>query len=690
MKKIYGLLSLVSLLLIALVPSITVTGETKYRLQGNVYYKDQSGASGTKLEVIENDVVIKSFKTDKSGKYRNDVDLLENHEYILKLSQGKIQTQFIIFSTPDSSETIIKADYTVNKVPVADANGEYTGFLNEPIMFDSQGTNDPDTDALIYLWSFGDGEQSTEQNPSHTYDSPGEYQVTLTVTDVDNGSDIDTTKCLVENQLPVAVLNGPYTVKEKTQITFDSTGSTDPDGEITSYLWDFNDGTTSLEPNPTHVFLTKGDSTVRLTVTDNHGATADDTTKCTVTENKPPVAVVNGPYSCYAEEEIMFDSSGTQDPDDPELSIHWDFGDSTTNTQNNPVHIYNAEGIYTVILTVTDPAGETSIDSTTCTVQPPLPKPPTSEANGPYQGNTHEPIQFYSTGSNDPDGEIQEYLWDFGDGQLSTDSSPIHIYLNEDTYVVSLTVTDNTALVDTDTTTCTTSTPPPVKTIFTPTPNIKPIPEGNGPYTGKSVTPIIFSSQNSYDPDGEITEFLWKFGDGVESTEPNPSHEYEYPGLYNVTLTVTDNQEKTSTYLTKCAVEATNMPPYASINGPYNGKAGQLIQFNSTGTFDLDGIITEYHWVFGDGTSSSEPNPMHSYSETGTYTVSLTITDEKNSENTDETRVEIEDNIPPIPVLYGPISVETGKSITFSGVNSSDVDGEIVEYLFDFADHLLH
>ena len=201
------------------------------------------------------------------------------------------------------------------------------------------------------------------------------------------------------------------------------------------------------------------------------------------------------------------------------------------------------------------------------------------------------------------------------------------------------------------------------------------------------MTPIIFSSQNSYDPDGEITEFLWKFGDGVESTEPNPSHEYEYPGLYNVTLTVTDNQEKTSTYLTKCTIEATNIPPYASINGPYNGKAGQLIQFNSTDTFDLDGIIIEYHWVFGDGTSSSEPNPMHSYSETGTYTISLTITDEKNSENTDETRVEIEDNIPPIPVLYGPISVETGKSITFSGVNSSDVDGEIVEYLFDFGDN---
>ncbi len=99
------------------------------------------------------------------------------------------------------------------------------------------------------------------------------------------------------------------------------------------------------------------------------------------------------------------------------------------------------EGTYTVTLTVTDPAGETSTDTTTCTVLPPLPKPPTADANGPYQGRTHETIQFYSTGSTDPDGEIQEYLWDFGDGQLSTDSSPIHLYLYEDTYVVSLTVT---------------------------------------------------------------------------------------------------------------------------------------------------------------------------------------------------------------------------------------------------------
>jgi PKD repeat protein len=157
--------------------------------------------------------------------------------------------------------------------------------------------------------------------------------------------------------------------------------------------------------------------------------------------------------------------------------------------------------------------------------------------------------------------------------------------------------------------------------------------EGNGPYVGKTMIPIIFSSSRSYDPDGEITEFLWNFGDDVESTEPNP------------------------------------------------------IQFNSTGSTDLDGNITECYWIFGDGTDSPETNPVHAYSGAGAYNVSLTVTDDKGTENTIESQVEIEDNLPPIPVLEGPTIAKTGKSITFSGVNSSDVDGALVEYLFDFGDN---
>ncbi|MCR8645314.1 collagenase [Paenibacillus sp. N1-5-1-14] len=179
------------------------------------------------------------------------------------------------------------------------------------------------------------------------------------------------------NQPPVSKVNGPYSGQAGQTINFSSQGSTDPDGTITSYLWDFGDGTTSTAANPTHAYQAAGNFNVKLTVTDNGGLTNVQQTTATITTvpvNQPPQANVNGPYSGKAGTAIAFSSQGSVDPDGTIASYSWNFGDGTpTNSNANPNHTYQQAGTYTVTLTVTDNKGLTNSQSVAVTVAPPDP-----------------------------------------------------------------------------------------------------------------------------------------------------------------------------------------------------------------------------------------------------------------------------------------------------------------------------
>ena len=251
------------------------------------------------------------------------------------------------------------------------------------------------------------------------------------------------------NVAPTAQANGPYSGTVGETVAFSSTGSTDSDGTISEYRWNFGDGTGNvLGANPNHVFSVAGSYTVSLTVTDNDGATDTDTTSCDIV-SASPVAFVNGPYSGEVDQPIPFSSAGSNDPDGAIIGYLWDFGDGETSNEPDPTHTYSTEGTYPVTLTVTDEAGFTGMDNTDCTVSLPPNEPPVAEVNGPYEGSEDSTITFSSSGSSDPDGTVISYLWDFGDGETSTEENPSHEYAEPGTYSVSLTVTDDRGDVQT-------------------------------------------------------------------------------------------------------------------------------------------------------------------------------------------------------------------------------------------------
>ncbi len=265
------------------------------------------------------------------------------------------------------------------------------------------------------------------------------------------------------NQPPVANANGNpdgiYFGTVGTPLAFDGSGSSDPDGTIVSYSWDFGDGTVGTGVSLSHTYAAVGTYTVTLTVTDNNGATNTDTVMAEIgsVPNAPPAADPNGPYSGTAGITLTFDGSGSSDSDGTIVSYSWNFGDGSTGTGVSPSHTYTASGSYTVSLTVTDDGGATNTATTTATIDPGTGEnaQPAADPNGPYTGTVGIELTFDGSGSSDSDGTIVSYSWDFGDGSTGTGVSPSHTYATPNTYTVSLTVTDDGGATNTGMTTAT-------------------------------------------------------------------------------------------------------------------------------------------------------------------------------------------------------------------------------------------
>ena len=146
--------------------------------------------------------------------------------------------------------------------------------------FDGTGSSDSDGTIVSHAWDFGDGSGGTDAMADHTYADPGTYTVTLTVTDNHGETDDVSHDVTATNQAPQADAEGDCNF---TICSFDGTGSSDSDGTIVAYVWDFGDGTIGNGATPEHVYAAAGTYDVSLTVTDNHGGTDVATTQVAAT-----------------------------------------------------------------------------------------------------------------------------------------------------------------------------------------------------------------------------------------------------------------------------------------------------------------------------------------------------------------------------------------------------------------------
>ena len=413
----------------------------------------------------------------------------------------------------------------------------------------------------------------------------------------------------IGNQPPTAAFTS--SVNQLTA-SFDGSGSSDSDGSVASYAWDFGDGSSGSGVSPSHTYGAAGTYSVKLTVTDNGGATDSVTHQVSVTAppaNQPPTAAFTSSVNQLT---ASFDGSGSSDSDGSVASYAWDFGDGSSGSGVSPSHTYGAAGTYSVKLTVTDNGGATdSVTHQVSVTAPPANQPPTAAFTSSVNQLT---ASFDGSGSSDSDGSVASYAWDFGDGSSGSGVSPSHTYGAAGTYSVKLTVTDNGGATDSVTHQVSVTAPP-----------------ANQPPTAAFTSSVnqltaSFDGSGSSDSDGSVASYAWDFGDGSSGSGVSPSHTYGAAGTYSVKLTVTDNGGATDSVTHQVSVTAppANQPPTAAFTSSVNQLTAS---FDGSGSSDSDGSVASYAWDFGDGSSGSGVSPSHTYGAAGTYSVKLTVTD---------------------------------------------------------------
>ncbi len=414
-------------------------------------------------------------------------------------------------------------------------------------------SSDPDGDLTAWQWTFGDGDGTPVRDPYHAYTAPGTYTVTLTTKDHEDAA------ATISRQVTVP---GPQTALGLTVTT-----RTETTKHISDLVWSRaqgerlylyrnglvlnstpNDGKQSVSKvasgSATYIFkVCEAASTIcsnPVTAVFGGGSPVD---------NSSP----NAAFTPICSGSTCRFSDGSADPDGTVSSWQWNFGDGSSSTQRNPSHTFGAGGTFSVTLSVTDDRGARGSATRNVTLGEPEDLPPSPAFTSTCTGLNCT----FTDESQDPDGNVTAWHWDFGDGSTSEERNAAHTYAGNGTYVVALTVRDDEGLEATLSKQVSAGDPPA---------NVDPVANFGVSCTNLACT---FTDQST-DQDGTLTAWSWAFGDGATSTLRNPNRTYASAGTRTVTLTVTDDRGGQAQRSTPVTVTAP--PPPTSITLTVTGK----------------------------------------------------------------------------------------------------------------------
>jgi PKD repeat protein len=549
----------------------------------------------------------------------------------------------------------------------------------------------------FYSWDFyGDGNITTlfdNQDIRVDYTIPGTYKPTLIVEDnFSRKSDKFIGPDIVVSDKPKADFIWKQTSFGPVfGVTF--TDKSLPVNTIKSWSWDFGDSQSSTSQNPLHFYELPGKYTVKLIVTNNSNQTDTISYDIVVTGqgNSSPIANFNYNQTDRTFIVNFFDTS--TDSDGSIVSWKWffDLNDLTkTSSIQNPSFTYSSSGTYNVKLEVTDNSGNISFVTKAVTVSPVINQPPIINFVSGVQTSFNPIIVKFTESSSDPDGFIEKWEWNFGDSSpiFSTTSSasknPSHQYANPGVYDVTLTVTDNGLDDGSNKKTA-------QKTIqievFGPPANKPPIASFNVDNNNSFAPLQVNFTDTSIDTDGFIIKWLWEFETNIfrefnsQTYQKTVGYTFTKSGTYTVKLTVTDNNGLTSTATNDIVV--LNTPPVSVFTispNPINSK--ETTTFNGTASSDPDGQIVSYNWNFGDNNILSNGPSVVSrvYNRPGTYNIALEVVDNQGARNTSQNLLTVRNRKPKAVITYTSLSVKAPGSLSFSGSDSFDEDGNIVSY----------
>ena len=456
-------------------------------------------------------------------------------------------------------------------------------------------------------WNFGDGNSSTGQNPAHAYTAPGDYTITLVVTDANSQADPQVKIDYITvhpNPTVDFTMNGNGCI-----VPFDvSFANNSSSGANFTYAWDFGNTQTSALEDPAPVTYTgAGSYTVTLVVTNTATGCIDSFSQ--IINVSDFTTYFSGPSDICLGDPADFTDLSTIGAD----GWSWNFGDGNNSPLQNPSHTYLAAGVYIVTLTSQN-SGSGCSDSHTDTVTVhdlPLPAFVADVTTG------CSPLDVNFTNTSPFSGS---FVWDFGDGNGFTGTTPpTHTYAADGSYTVTLSVIDSngcagsTALTDYIVIS-------PLQPAF-----MTDVSSGCEPlivqFTDISVVP-----NPTQDP---IVSWVWDFGDGspAGSGPTPPPHSYD-AGVYTISLTITTQNGCQATFIGVDSVTV-GTPPIVDFSvAPMQDCAKSQWDFTDLTTFNGTpgpGEVT-WLWDFGDGGTNTVQNPTYEYpQDTGYFDVTLTV-----------------------------------------------------------------
>jgi gliding motility-associated-like protein len=463
--------------------------------------------------------------------------------------------------------------------------------------------NSPTT-AVAWFWEFGDGGTSTLENPSHVYSSAGQFDVALTIT-----SSFGCTNKLQKNVF-VQIVRPVVNISDASDrgcipFTYSPTPNVQTVDGVASYSWNFGDGPGSIRtgPAPSYTYTTPGNYSVTLTITTIGGCVETSAPK-TIRTGTPPVVdfTVNKTAGC-ASEVFQFTNLAV-----PSTEWLWDFNDGNTDTAQHPLHKFGDTGKIAVKLSAFNNGCMASITKADLvTITPPVSRfrDTVMDCNDQFNVTFVNNSILHATNSSD-------FLWDFGDGRTSTDRNPTHLYNGPGVYDVKLTVTDAAAG-------CTHT--------FTKLAYL----DFQTAQFSASKTSVCVNENINLAASGDaasITRYQWRLGngtffDGGRSFDTS----FSTPGNHEIALVITNKYGGCTDTVVRTGY-ITVLGPVADFSPNVTGNCqDQSVTFTDQSSSVAN--IVRWTWDFGDSTVQSFTAPpfMHTYQDTGKFTIKLTVLD---------------------------------------------------------------
>lgn len=621
------------------------------------------------VETDFNYVPSKSCKAPFAVTFQNQSSGPGTITYAWNFGNGQTSTALnptAIFNAPgtykvrlNTASTFGCSGFIEKDVVITQTNTDFTGpanaCLNQPITFQNSSSAIP----VASFWRFGDGTTSAQTNPVKTFLAPGTYQVKM-INFFENCTDSIVHPIIIQDKPVVAFTsNDSASCAAPFAVQF-----TDQTPGAATWAWDFGDGNTSTLRNPSHTYTAAGNYTVSLTVSTSSGC-ENSLVRTEMIKIKETTIAINAPVGgCIP---FAYTPIVTVETLDSIATWLWDFGDGATSTlRNPPPHIYPTAGSYDISLTVTTTSGCTKTISVPDGVRTGT-LPTVDFTFTPANACASEIINFSGQAVTTPGAEIT-WLWDFGDGNRSDAQNPSHKFEEFGPLTVTLTVANNGCA-----------------NLISKGVLVRPPVADFEPTIDCITRAVTFANTSRINPLLTPLTYEWSMGDPAATvfTTPTPGAPFAYPGpgTYDVTLIVT-NGTCADTITKPIVIIPEQLADFRTSKNPVcKNEFFSLSAINSTAA-----NVATYDWTIGPSVITNGPRGIsHSFPNTGSYDVSLTITDISGCQHTKTVADFITVTGPVASFLPATSGGCQNKTVTFNDLSTS-ATSTLVRWEWDFGD----